>query len=91
MSRIRHHMPLRASRGIALMAALVLFALSLAVIVPPSADALPACGTHKRYYSSSSYTTQVGYRYWNCDGVLVTSSGTTTPWATTNSYCCPLQ
>lgn len=86
-----HSPRLSASRGIALICALLVLTLSLTVLTPPSADALPACGTHKKYYSNSSYTTQVGYRYWNCSGVLVTSSGYTTIYVITNRYCCEVQ
>ncbi|HEV8578535.1 MAG TPA: hypothetical protein VGX68_05575 [Thermoanaerobaculia bacterium] len=80
-------MKLRIDRRIALLAALLLLTLSLTALAPPAADALPACGTHYKYYTCGT-STQVGYRYYNCSGVLVTSSGYTTSCFTRNTYCC---
>lgn len=64
--------------------------LSLATFIPRSAEALPACGTHKNYYSNAAHTTQVGYRYYTCAGVLDPSKswGTTSPYVVSNTYCC---
>lgn len=81
----------RTTRGMALLAAVLLLTLSLAVFAPPSADAVPSCGTHKYYYTSPSYTTQVGYRYYDCNGTLITSSGTVTPYVISKRYCCDLE
>lgn len=81
----------RISRGVALLAALVLLTLSLTMFAPQNADALPACGTHYKYYSDSTYTYQVGYKYYDCNGVLKSSSGYVTIYKTVNRYCCPLE
>ena len=78
----------RAARVLVLAAALLILALSLTVLAPPRVEALPACGTHHKYYNSAAKVTQVGFRYYNCSGVLVTSSGVVTPWQTVNTYCC---
>lgn len=87
MNRLRSLSPVR---GIALLAALLILTLSLTVFVPEGAEALPRCGTHNKYYSSSSYTTQVGFRYYTCAGVLDPSMswGTTSPYVISNTYCC---
>jgi hypothetical protein len=77
-------------RGLVLLAALLILTLSLTVFVPQGAEALPACGTHKRYYNNAAHTTQVGYRYYTCAGVLdpSKSSGVTSPYVVSNTYCC---
>jgi hypothetical protein len=87
MQRDRRLSP-TAARGLALIAALLLLVLSLTVLAPPRAEALPACGTHYKYYSSASLTTQVGYRYYTCQGVLASSWGTVTIYKIVNTYCC---
>jgi hypothetical protein len=89
MNRL-HTLSRQAGRGIALLAALLLLTLSLTVFSPKTADALPACGTHKKYYSSSAHTTQVGFRYYTCAGVLDPSKswGVTSPYVISNTYCC---
>src|SRR5919106_290741 len=61
MKSVRRVSP-TAARGLALVAALLLLVLSLTLLAPPRAEALPACGTHYKYYSSAALTTQVGYR-----------------------------
>jgi hypothetical protein len=76
------------TRGIALLAALFLLTLSLTMFAPQDADALPACGTHIKYYSNSTYSVQVGYRYYDCNGVLKSSSGYVTIYKRVNTYCC---
>jgi len=85
-----HSLSPRAVRGIRLLGALLILTLALTTFVPQGAEALPACGTHKKYYSSSTYTTQVGYRYYTCAGVLdpSKSSGVTSPYVISNTYCC---
>jgi len=87
MKTVRRVLPI-GSRGLVLVAALLLLVLSLTFLAPPRAEALPACGTHYKYYSSAALTTQVGYKYYDCNGVLVTSSGIVTIYKTVNTYCC---
>ncbi len=90
MSLLRSLSP-RAVRGIRLLGALLLLTLPLTVLAPQGADALPTCGTHNKYYNNAAHTTQVGYRYYNCAGVLdpSKSSGVTSPYVVSNTYCCP--
>jgi hypothetical protein len=87
MKSVRRVSP-TAARGLALVAALLLLVLSLTLLAPPRAEALPACGTHYKYYSSAALTTQVGYRYYTCSGVLSSSWGSVTIYKIVNTYCC---
>jgi hypothetical protein len=80
-------MELRVDRRIVFLAAMLLFTISLTVMPAQNADALPACGTHYKYYTCGT-STQVGYRYYDCNGVLRSSSGYVTSCFTRNTYCC---
>lgn len=82
---------LKPGRGLVLLAALLLLTFSLTVLAPPSADALPSCGTYYKYYSDSTYTYQVGQKYYNCSGVLVSSWGTVTSYRRVLRYCCDVE
>lgn len=61
---------------------------ALALLAPTTAEAVPAYGTHYKYYSSAAKTTQVGYRYYNCDGVLESQWGVTSAYYTRATYGC---
>lgn len=67
---------------------LLAIAASAVVFVAPSADAVPAYGTHIKYYSTAAKTTQVGYRYYDCNGVLKSQWGVTSPYSTSATYGC---
>jgi Family of unknown function (DUF6289) len=58
------------------------------LLAPTTADAEPAHGTHIKYYNNSSHSTQVGYRYYNCDGVLESQWGVTSPYSSSATYGC---
>jgi len=84
----------RNPRRLAFASLLVVFALAVGVgvlLVPGSADALPACGTHHRYYNNADCDVWVGLRYYDCDGVLQTSWGYTTQWVVSATYCCIIE
>lgn len=85
MSSIR-----KSSRTLAFTALLAVFALAAGVgmLVPTTADAVPAHGTHIDYYSTPACGTQVGYRYYDCNGVLKSSWGTTSPYSQSATYGC---
>jgi len=61
---------------------------ALALLAPTTAEAEPAHGTHIKYYSTAARTTQVGYRYYNCNGVLESQWGVTSAYSTSASYGC---
>jgi hypothetical protein len=76
-------------RGLALLMALLILALSLTVFAPQSADALPACGLHRWYYRDQTKTVLVGHSLHTCSGgTLLEHWGTTSPYVTTQYYCC---
>lgn len=82
----------RSSFSVRTLATLVLLAAvtagAVALFAPTTAEAEPAHGTHYKYYSSAAKTTQVGYRYYNCDGVLESQWGVTTAYYTRATYGC---
>lgn len=79
------------TRGFTLLAAFLLLALSVTAFSPPKADALPACGTHYKYYNNCIDCVQIGYQYYDCNGQLQSSSGTfNTTCVTQATYCCPI-
>ena len=67
---------------------LLAIAAGAVVFVAPSADAVPSYGTHIKYYSTAAKTTQVGYRYYDCNGVLQSQWGVTSPYYTSATYGC---
>jgi len=77
------------SRPVALAAACLLLLLSVTLMAPPRADALPECGRHFNYFDST-HTFHVGYRKYDCENVLVASWGTVTGWFDYYEYlwCC---
>lgn len=58
------------------------------VFMAPGADAEPAHGTHIKYYNNASHSVQVGYRYYDCAGVLQSSWGVTSPYSSSATYGC---
>jgi len=81
----------RNPRTLAFASLLVVFALAVGIgvlLVPGTADALPACGTHYKYYSTPSHTHQVGFKYYDCDGILQSWWGYWTQYSTSATYCC---
>jgi len=58
------------------------------VLLAPDAEAVPAYGTHIKYYNNECHEVQVGYEYYNCDGVLESSWGVTSPYYTSATYGC---
>lgn len=81
----------RNPRTLAFASLLVVFALAVGIgvlLVPGSADALPTCGTHVKYYNNANCDVQVGFRYYDCEGVLQSSWGVTSPYPVSNTYCC---
>lgn len=58
------------------------------VLVAPDAEAVPSYGTHIKYYNNASHDVQVGYRYYNCSGVLESQWGVTSPYYTSATYGC---
>lgn len=84
----------RNPRTLAFASLLVVFTLAVGVgitLVPNTADAVPLCGTHVKYYSDASHTTQVGLRYFDCDSVLQYSWGIITQWHSVEIYCCIIE
>jgi Family of unknown function (DUF6289) len=71
-----------------LVALLAIAIAGLVLLAPTTADAEPAHGTHIKYYNNSSHSTQVGFRYYNCDGVLESSWGVTSPYSSSATYGC---
>jgi len=61
---------------------------AVALFAPTTAEAEPAHGTHIKYYNNASHSTQVGYRYYNCDGVLESQWGVTSSYSSSASYGC---
>ena len=78
----------RAVRGIKLLGAFLILALSLTPFIPRDAEAVPACGVHRYYYRDQTYTVQVGHSLHTCSGTFVSQSGTTSPYIITRTYCC---
>jgi hypothetical protein len=79
------------SPTLTLTALLTLLAVATGAVVllaPTTADAEPAHGTHIKYYSSAARTTQVGYRYYTCEGVLESQWGVTSAYSTSATYGC---
>lgn len=76
------------TRTVATLLTLLAIAIGGMVLMPPTADAVPAYGTHYKYYSTAARTTQVGYRYYTCDGVLASQWGVTSPYYTRATYGC---
>ena len=80
-----------ASSTLTLTTLLTLFAFATGAVVllaPTTAEAVPSYGTHVKYYSDASYSTQVGYRYYNCEGVLQSEWGVTSCYSTSATYGC---
>jgi hypothetical protein len=77
-------------RALPLCAALLLLFLSVTLLAPPSADALPECGTRYIYYNDSNHTYNVGSALYDCNWNLVSYWGIVTGWYDTyqNLYCC---
>ena len=61
------------------------------LLAPTTADAEPLHGTHVKYYSNASHSYQVGYRYYNCDGVLESQWGVTSAYSTSATYGCIIE
>lgn len=62
---------------------------STAVVTMVTAVATPVPAPHYRnYYSSSSYTTQVGRGMWTCQGTYVQLWGTTSTYVKTTPIVC---
>lgn len=76
------------NRGITLFAALLLLGLSLHLVTPPSAEALPACGKHWKYYSDATYSNQVGGKSTTCSGAYISSWGQITTYWWLQTACC---
>lgn len=72
----------------ALLVLLAVTAGALVLLAPTTAEAEPAHGTHIKYYSDACHSVQVGYRYYNCDGILETQWGDTSPYYTSATYGC---
>ncbi len=72
------------------LAALVFVLAVLATLAVPTAsvDAEPAHGTHIDYYSSGTYCVQVGFEYYNCDGILESSWGYPTAYPISRTWGC---
>ncbi len=64
---------------------------AVVLLAPTTAQAEPAHGTHIKYYNSAACGTQVGYRYYNCDGVLESQWGVTSPYYTSATYGCLME
>jgi hypothetical protein len=64
---------------------------AVVLFAPTSADAEPAHGTHIKYYSNSSRTVQVGYRYYTCAGVLASQWGVTSAYSSSATYGCDVE
>ena len=58
------------------------------LLAPTTAEAEPAHGTHIKYYSDASLCTQVGFRYYTCEGVLDSQWGVTSAYYTSATYGC---
>lgn len=80
----------RSSSALILTGVLTLFAVATGAVLvaPTTAEAVPSYGTHIKYYSTAAKTTQVGYRYYDCNGVLKSSWGVTSPYSTSATYGC---
>ena len=61
---------------------------AVALLAPTIAEAEPAHGTHIKYYNNASHSVQVGYRYYNCDGVLESQWGVTSAYSSSASSGC---
>jgi len=61
------------------------------LLAPATAEAEPAHGTHIKYYSNSSKTVQVGYRYYTCEGVLASQWGVTSAYSSSATYGCDIE
>lgn len=64
---------------------------AVVLLAPTTAEAVPSYGTHIKYYSNAAHTTQVGYRYYTCDGVLASQWGVTSPYYTSATYGCVVE
>ncbi|HEX7154342.1 MAG TPA: DUF6289 family protein [Thermoanaerobaculia bacterium] len=58
------------------------------LVTPTTAEAEPAHGTHIKYYNNASHSTQVGYRYYTCEGVLASQWGVTSAYSSSATYGC---
>ncbi len=61
---------------------------AVVLLAPTTAEAVPAYGTHIKYYDNASHCVQVGYRYYTCEGVLESQWGVTSPYYTSATYGC---
>lgn len=77
---------LNSKRVVLVLLALVLTGLAVASSFSPAADACVIPGVY-RYYSSSSYTVQVGTKTVSCT-CKVTMTGTVTNWVRFSAYNC---
>lgn len=80
----------RSPRTLLFTALLAAFAVGagIGLLAPQTADAVPAYGTHVKYYDTPACGNQVGYRYYDCDGVLQSSWGVVTAYSTYATYGC---
>ena len=81
------------SRRMTVAALLAIFAVAAAagLLIPVPADAVPAHGTHVDYYDSATYCNQVGYEYYDCNGVLQSWWGVTSPYSQSATYGCVIE
>ncbi|HEX2253852.1 MAG TPA: DUF6289 family protein [Thermoanaerobaculia bacterium] len=80
----------KSAYGPALVLLLAVFATAFgaALVVAPTADAVPAYGHHYKYYDSPAKTHQVGLWYYDCNRVLKSTWGYKTPYYTVATYGC---
>lgn len=73
----------------ALLVAVALVATGTGFLIAPAADALPTCGTHVKIYDNCIDCNQIGFRYYDCDGVLQVQWGVqSSSCMHTVTYCC---
>lgn len=76
------------TRTVTTLLALIAVTVGAVMLLAPTAEAEPAHGTHIKYYSDATLCTQVGFRYYTCEGVLDTEWGVTSPYYTSATYGC---
>ena len=78
-------------RTLTILLILIAVAVGSVLLVPTTAEAVPAYGTHIKYYNNAAHSTQVGYRYYNCAGELKSQWGVTSPYYTSATYGCIIE
>lgn len=86
MALIRSSSPTRTLTAVLLLLAVAVG--SVMLLAPTTAEAEPAHGTHIKYYNNASHSTQVGFRYYTCEGVLESQWGVTSAYSSSATYGC---